>query len=200
MPFNQIFAHTTQSVPRNCDSCHPKTLAAGGSTEQEKELLDKAIGIGNGLRRSAGVPANRISTARVFDDSADPTSEVIFNPFDLGDPLENLELHQREIKIRREDVRIFTDGKSGINGFALDVVDFQTGLNISNADLTDINIDEFIDLSTGLPDPGAGYTDIVDGDIQQKRPTSHIGSGPLDAKAINKMLGNEVDPQARTSE
>ena len=200
MPFNQIFAHTTQAVPRNCDSCHPKTPAAGGSSDQEKELLDKAIGIGNGLRRSAGVPADRISTARVFDDSSNMGSEVIFNPFDVGDPLETLELHQREIKIRRENVRIFTDGKSGSNGTALDVIDFQTGMKILNADETDINIDEFIELAVGLPDPGPGYTDIVDGDIVQKRPTSHIGSGPLDARAINKMLGTVVDPQARSSE
>jgi hypothetical protein len=211
MPFNQIFPHTVQAVPRNCPACHPRQ---GGSTAPESELVDKATGIGNGLRRglrlAPGDPSARISTARIYGDASRPdeTDLIVDNPLNYdGGPLSKLRFGFRELNIRRESLRVFAD----LNGDEpMDFIDFKTGVRPEDGALLDINLDEFIDLefSTG----GATYNtldtaptlpasnDFRVHEVIQKRPTTHLYAKPLDARAIERMLKTGIEPQVRKHE
>lgn len=196
MPFNSVYPHTTQSIPRNCQACHPKA----GATQEELEQVDKAVGLGNGLRRSGGDPAARISTIRVFAD-ADTADTVVRNPYNFGmGPLTNLIFYYREIIIRRDGLRLFT----GDSGDVLDTTDYQ-GNSLKNGDITNINIDEFIDYEfridgevhstrDTIPTLGPGIEVLS---VEQKRPTTHMNTGPLDVRGVNGALQNEVAPQSR---
>ncbi len=163
--------------------------------------MDKAIGIGNGLRRALGVEnsVNRISTARVYDDPDNGTGTVTVQPFTTGS-LANLTYRFRDIRIRREDVRIFTRGVDKGAG-ATDHFIEQTAANATNGDIFDINLDEFIRLqpnpTTMTNNQLAGFAVVS---ITRQRPTTHASSGPLDTAAIQKILRNLVPPQARDSD
>ncbi len=198
MPFNAIYPHTTQSIPRNCDACHPKA----GATQAELELVDKVVGLGNGLRRSGGDPTQRISTIRVFADPSAPGTTKVSNPFNyITGPLRDLVFSYREIMIRRDSLRLFT----GDSGEVLDVTDYQ-GVPMKNGDVININIDEFLDYvfriggleyttRDTIPTLGPGIEVLS---VEQKRPTSHVNTGPLDVRAMNGVLQNEVAPQERS--
>lgn len=200
MPFNAVYPHTTQSLPRNCDACHPKP----GATQAELELVDKVVGLGNGLRRSGGDPAQRISTIRVFADPSSPDTTKVSNPFNYATgPLKDLVFSYREILIRRDGLRLFT----GDSGDVLDATDYQ-GVAMEDGDIVSINIDEFVDYvfriggqdyntRDTIPTYGPGIEVIS---VEQKRPTSHVNTGPLDVRGMNGVLQNEVDAQERTPE
>ncbi|MDP6111117.1 MAG: hypothetical protein QGF00_10700 [Planctomycetota bacterium] len=201
MPMNQNFPHTVQEKPRNCDACHPNPNLTGNDRTTQLGLVDKAIGIGNGLRRALGVEnsVNRISTARVYDDPDNGTGTVTVQPFTTGS-LANLTYRFRDIRIRREDVRIFTRGVDKGAG-ATDHFIEQTAANATNGDIFDINLDEFIRLqpnpTTMTNNQLAGFAVVS---ITRQRPTTHASSGPLDTAAIQKILRNLVPPQARDSD
>jgi hypothetical protein len=88
----------------------------------------------------------------------------------------------RDIQISRT-VRIFTNGKGD-----LDIVNPLTGLPVKNGDEILVNIDQFIDLEF---DQASGKVS----QITQLRPTTHVNTGPLDARAIEKILNTVVVPQ-----
>jgi hypothetical protein len=201
MPINQNFPHTTQEYPRNCDACHPNPALTGPERGAQLGVVDKAVGIGNGLRIAGGVSnsPNRISTARVYDDPINGTGTVVVSPFQSGSE-SGMVFRFRDIKIRRENMRLFTRNRNKADG-SIDFIDFATGLAASNGDIIDINLDEFINLTpnpTTLDNTALGTYTVAT--IQQQRPTTHRQAGPLDAVAIQKMYRNLVAPQARNSD
>ena len=86
----------------------------------------------------------------------------------------------QEIRIDRE-VRIFTDGKG-----PLSIINPRTGDLVQDGETLRVNLDQFIDLQVF----GKRVSRII-----QLRPTTHVLTGPLDAIAIEKIIGNPVVPQ-----
>ena len=90
----------------------------------------------------------------------------------------------RDINISRR-VRILTNGKG-----ELSIPNPETGRAVNNGDEILLNLDEFIQANFGL-DRGR----IRVNNIQKTRPTPHVGTGPLDAAAIEKIVNTWVSPQ-----
>ena len=91
----------------------------------------------------------------------------------------------RIINISRR-VRIFANGKGDLS-----ITNPETGLPVRDGEEVLLNIDEFANLTDFDFD---GHTLKVR-KIKQVRPTTHVGTGPLDATAMEKMINNVVTPQ-----
>jgi hypothetical protein len=196
LPLNPIVPHTTQAKPRNCNSCHPDSSLTGVARTSQLELVDKAIGIGNGLRRAGGVADSplRISTARVQDDPVNGTGVHIERPFDTG-PLSSLTLRSRDVKIGRT-VRIFT----GDHNATTDFTDLLTGAAVQDGDEVSINWDEFIRVTPNLTTlDNNGLRNFQVNSITRVKPSTRLGAKPLDGIAIRKCITNLVVNQPRDS-
>lgn len=90
----------------------------------------------------------------------------------------------RDIRISRR-VRIFTNGKGD-----LDITNPDTGLPVKNGDEIVVNVDQFVELELEVQ---GGQIKVRK--LTQMRPTTHVGTGPLDVRAIEKILNNPQVPQ-----
>lgn len=90
----------------------------------------------------------------------------------------------RDINITRR-VRIITNGKG-----LLSIRNPETGGVVDDGDEISLKLDEFIEANFAL-DRGR----ITVSDIRKTRPTPHVGTGPLDAAAIERIVNTWVTPQ-----
>jgi hypothetical protein len=90
----------------------------------------------------------------------------------------------RDINIQRR-VRVFTNGKG-----QLSIPNPETGGPINDGDEVSLKLDEFIQLNFNLNGGRINVTDIM-----KARPTPHVGTGPLDAAAIERIVNTWVFPQ-----
>jgi hypothetical protein len=90
----------------------------------------------------------------------------------------------RDITISRR-VRIFTNGKGDLS-----ITNPQTGLPVRSGDELVVNIDQFVDLEFERQGDRIRVRRLT-----QLRPTTHAGTGPLDVRAIEKILNNPQVPQ-----
>jgi hypothetical protein len=90
----------------------------------------------------------------------------------------------RDINIQRR-VRVFTNGKG-----QLSIPNPETGGPINDGDEVSLKLDEFIQLNFNLNGGRINVTDIM-----KSRPTPHVGTGPLDAAAIERIVNTWVFPQ-----
>jgi hypothetical protein len=89
----------------------------------------------------------------------------------------------RDLNVSRQ-VRIFTNGKGQLS------IANENGGSINDGDLVSINLDEFIRADVTLDRGRIKVTNV-----HKTRPTPHVGTGPLDSAAIEKILNTWVSPQ-----
>lgn len=96
----------------------------------------------------------------------------------------------RDIRVDRK-VRVFTGNKRRGNEklTELSIINPATGQPFKDFEEMTINLDQFIDVELK-------GDEVVN--LKQLRPTTHVGTGPLDKRAIEKMIRNRVNPQVFT--
>ncbi len=99
----------------------------------------------------------------------------------------------RDINISRR-VWVVTNGKGDLS-----ITNSQTGLPVKNGTEILVNLDQFVDLEAEVRD-GKLVFPIKITKLTQTRPTTHVGTGPLDVRAIEKVLNNPQVPQIRSKE
>lgn len=92
----------------------------------------------------------------------------------------------RNINISRR-VRVFTNGKGDLS-----ITNPETTLPVKDGEEVPLNLDAFIDL---IPPKLAVGDKFKVSEIKKVRPTPHVGTRPLDATAIEKMVNTVVTPQ-----